>query len=79
VDAKGLMTMTEAEYLDELERRAAAYIEALSNEAGGRELFAARELFSNMADVFTVQRLIAAKRELDALKAERSVATQSAP
>lgn len=54
--------MNEAKYLDELERRADAYIEALAQEGYPLEY---QQRFQNMCDVFTVKRLIAAKRELD--------------
>jgi hypothetical protein len=62
--------MGEAEYLDELERRGAAYIKTLSasERCPVMDIRLAQERFMGMCDVFTVMRLINAKRELDALK-----------
>lgn len=66
--------MTEAEYLDELERRADAYIEVLSQEGNP---FEAQQKFQSMADVFTVKRLIETKRRLDAMLSEASAACRT--
>jgi hypothetical protein len=67
--------MDEAEYLDKYETAsrkaedsARAYIEVLEHEGPANETFAARLHFEQMTTPWLVLELIAAKRELDALK-----------
>lgn len=82
--------MDKAEYLDKYEdaarkaipaaeAAAKAYIDVLEHEGPARDCMASRLKFEQMTTPWLVLELIAAKRELDALKAERSASTQSAP
>jgi hypothetical protein len=61
------------------EEAAKAYIDVLEHEGPALDCMAARLKFEQMTTPWLVLELIAAKRELDEMNAERSASTQSAP